>query len=160
MYYLFGSFFFFLPHHKLFHSSRLLSGTLPIFPETPVFSITKQICYREDILLHWNIGHIANDLSSDMSLYIASVVMTTAEQSCLSSSRCMTKGLCLSDEHVCKSQSLSNRKHKYHPTQCIPTHRTLYVNGTLLTNAVNFWFCQHFALHSQSSFAGWMQNWV
>ena len=145
-------------HHKLFHSSRQLSGALLIFPETSALSITKQICCREDVLLHWNIGHRANDLSSDMSLYITSVVMTTAEQSCLFSSRCMTKGLCLTDEHVCNSQSLSNRKQKYHPTQFIPTHRTFYVNGTLLINRANFWFCQHFALHSQSSLADYM--WV
>lgn len=139
-------------HHTRFHSSRHLSGVLLIFPETSLLSITKQICCREDVLLHWNIGHRANDLSSDMSLYITSVVMTTAEQSCLFSSRRMTKGLCLTDEHVCSSQSLSNRKHKYHPTQFIPTHRTFYVKGTLLINRANFWFRQHFALHSQSSF--------
>lgn len=146
-------------HRKLFHSSRQLSGVLLIFPETSVLSRTQQICCREDILLHWNIGHRANDLSSDMSLYITSVVMTTAEQSCLFSSRRMTKGLCLSDEHVRNPQSLSNRKHKCHPTQFIPTHRTFYVNGTLLINRANFWFCQQFALHSQSSFADftWVQ---
>jgi len=140
---------FFL-HHIPFHSSRQLSGALLIFPETSLLSRTEQICCREDILLHWNIGHRVNDLSSDMSLYITNVVMTTAEQSCLFGSRRMTKGLCLTDEHVRNLQSLSNGKHKYHPTQFIPTHRTFYVNGT------NFWFCHHFALQSQSSFADYM----
>lgn len=147
-------------HHKLFHSSSHLSAELLIFPETTVLSIKKHICCREDILLHWNIGHKANDLSSDMSLYITSVVMTTAEQSCLFSSRGMTKGLCLIDEYVCNPQSLGKRKHECHPTQFIPTHRTFYVNGTLLIHRENFWVCKHFALHSQSSFVGhrWVQK--
>lgn len=147
-------------HHKLFHSSSQLSGELLTFLETTVLSITKHICCREDMLLHWNIGHRANDLSSDMSLYITGVVMTTAEQSCLFSSRGMTKGLCLIDEHARNPQSLSNRKHKCHPTQSIPTHRTFYLNGTLLIHRANFWFCKRFALHSQSSSADhrWVQK--